>query len=463
VSDQPSSIHKWLCIAAVLAGLCLRFHRLGESLWYDEAISVRTASAALSQMPHELTKGEDSNPPLYPILLKGWMGLFGGTDAAIHALSAVIGVLAVASAWWAGWMLGGPGAGMTAAALMSLHPWAVVYSQEARAYELLVLVSLWSCLFLARAVRERDRMWWALWAAASAVNLYTHNYAVFLLIAQALWCAFALHRRREPLAALAVVALAYAPWIVFALKQTRALPQLAPLGLRDVVYTLYSEAGLWVMAGPMVCHWPPGYLTPLLIVRLGLAVWAFSALLRRERRLAFGLLAMIALSVAVPMLVSLARPIYTTGRHNIVALPALCLLMALALESVPKGARLMILGFVLMTWTYPLAAYFSAPKSYERQVADFVRAHDGDGYRMVVSPEYRRVTLAHYYPKAAEAAGGVEVRSLDDLPKGLIVVTEYPRVLSAAQTNMLERYYKLDDKGIFGLSTVEVLSRRPGD
>ena len=82
---------------------------------------------------------------------------------------------------------------------------------------------------------------------------------------------------------------------------------------------------------------------------------------------------------------------------------------------------------------------------------------------MVVSPEYRRVTLAHYYPKAAEAAGGVEVRSLDDLPKGLIVVTEYPRVLSAAQTNMLERYYKLDDKGIFGLSTVEVLSRRPGD
>jgi uncharacterized membrane protein len=167
VSDQPSNIHKWLCIAAIISGLFLRFHRLGESLWYDEAVSVRTAQTALAELPHELARGEDSNPPLFPILLKAWMGVFGDSDSAIHALTAAIGVLGVLSVGFAGFGLGGARVGLTAAALMSLHPWGVVYAQEA-----LTNCSCWSasgrafswhkpCVgaegFIGRASRRRRR------------------------------------------------------------------------------------------------------------------------------------------------------------------------------------------------------------------------------------------------------------------------------------------------------------------
>src|SRR5437879_3350677 len=94
VKRQGASISEVLCVLALLSGLTLRFHRLAEPLWFDEAVTVKTAATPLADIPRQISE-EDSNPPLFPLILKVWMALAGGTDTSIHAFCAIIGTLLV--------------------------------------------------------------------------------------------------------------------------------------------------------------------------------------------------------------------------------------------------------------------------------------------------------------------------------------------------------------------------------
>ena len=82
------------------ASLVLRTGALGTGYWIDEGIAVGIASHDLADIPRVL--GQDGNPPLYYLLLHGWMELFGTGEAATRALSLVFALLAVPASFWAG-------------------------------------------------------------------------------------------------------------------------------------------------------------------------------------------------------------------------------------------------------------------------------------------------------------------------------------------------------------------------
>ena len=64
----------------------------------------RQATAACT-LPTFLKR--DGAPPLYYVLLHGWMGVFGDSDLAVRSLSGVIGVVTVPLVWLAGRRFGG--------------------------------------------------------------------------------------------------------------------------------------------------------------------------------------------------------------------------------------------------------------------------------------------------------------------------------------------------------------------
>src|SRR5690242_21691216 len=79
-----------------------------------------------------------------------------------------------------------------AAALVAFNPMLLWYSQEARAYALLVLFGALSLLWCVRAERSgrgRDFVWWGVF---SGLALATHYFIVFPLVAELL---FLLRRR----------------------------------------------------------------------------------------------------------------------------------------------------------------------------------------------------------------------------------------------------------------------------
>jgi uncharacterized membrane protein len=197
----------WLVIGGlVVVAAALRFATLThQSLWFDEAQAVHEMRLSLGAMLHTWSANEP-NPPLYFVLGWLWTHLFGATAGGLRSFSAVIGTATVPLVYLAGRELVSRRASLFAAALVTLCPVMVWYSQEAREYALLAALSGASLMFFARVWRSpsgrRDLVWWTVF---SGLALLTQYFAVFLVGAQAL---LLLYRRRDAGVVVALVALA---------------------------------------------------------------------------------------------------------------------------------------------------------------------------------------------------------------------------------------------------------------
>jgi mannosyltransferase len=194
----------WLLMAILLLATALRFHRLdAQSFWNDEGNSARLSERSI---PLILAgTASDVHPPLYYLLLRGWRELAGETEFGLRALSAFTGVMVVAGV--AGLtrslqaqLFSGPDGrvrtshpALLATLLAALHPGLIYYSQEARMYQLLALLSTLSTLLLLewyRAGREgklvRATGHAAAYPVCLAAGLYTHYFFPAIMAAHGL-------------------------------------------------------------------------------------------------------------------------------------------------------------------------------------------------------------------------------------------------------------------------------------
>src|SRR5207302_11036080 len=97
-------------------------------------------------------------------------------------------------------------AGLIAALLVAVNPFLVWYSQEARAYALLALLSALSFWAFVRALDEPEPRRLYLWALVSAAAVLSHYFAGYLVAVEAAWLVFVTRRRSAVLATAAVAA-----------------------------------------------------------------------------------------------------------------------------------------------------------------------------------------------------------------------------------------------------------------
>jgi hypothetical protein len=235
------------------ASVALRTGALDAGFWIDEAIAVGIASHDPGEIPALLR--QDGSPPLYYLLLHGWMAIAGEGEAAARALSLVFAAVAVPVAWWAA---GGRRAGMVAAAIVAICPFLTYYAQEARMYTLVAVLSL---VATAAFIRRRP----VILVVALTLLLYTHTWGVFLLAGFAV-----AGLRRGGLVPLAVVAVLYLPWVPSLVSQ--ALHTGAPWSITpSVLYLVPAAAAVaWrprdelVLAGAagLVLAWLASQITP---------------------------------------------------------------------------------------------------------------------------------------------------------------------------------------------------------
>src|SRR3954468_12784299 len=235
--------------------LLLRTGALDGSYWIDEGISVGIASHPFADIPRVLS--QDGNPPLYYLLLHGWMGLIGTSEAATRALSLLFALLAVPASWWAGAKLFDRRAGALAAAGAAGSPFLTYYAQETRMYSLVVLLSiLASASFVLAFVRGERRhvAWLGVWLG---LLLYTHTWGVFLAAAMGaawliLWRRGEVSGRDGVRLGLALL-LVYAPWlpvVIFQAAHTAApwAERPSPLLLLGVPGGLFGYVALPLLA-----------------------------------------------------------------------------------------------------------------------------------------------------------------------------------------------------------------------
>ncbi len=182
-----------------LLGAALRFYGLGSrDFWYDESCTFIYVHH-LFDWPAGTQNllAESTNLPYY-LLLRGWSALFGHSEAAYRAMSALAAALAVPLlAWFAHRMAGGR-AGLIAATLAAFHPLHIYYAHEARAYAFWMLILTAAMCLLYEAARRNQWRWWILYGTVLLLCLPTHYFTIYWVPAS-LACVLVAHDRRRAL------------------------------------------------------------------------------------------------------------------------------------------------------------------------------------------------------------------------------------------------------------------------
>lgn len=241
---------EWAALGAIiLVGIALRTVAIATvPLWTDEALTYVLAQApplALATAPL------DPTPPLYywlhQLFVPDGAGLFAGRSIAL-----ICGVLTIPATFLLGRAMISRFAGLVAAGLVAVAVPLVDYSQEARAYALLVLLITLSALTLQRTLAGEGRRWaLAGFTATAVLALYTHFVALF-------WVAPALLILRVEAGRRGIVRDA---WIAAALIVAAFIPE----AWRIVRYATEANAFHWlVQPGPagfarlLAAQWLPG-------------------------------------------------------------------------------------------------------------------------------------------------------------------------------------------------------------
>ncbi|MDQ2976805.1 MAG: glycosyltransferase family 39 protein [Acidobacteriota bacterium] len=223
LKSQNAAISMLLILTALavrLTGLSL------DSLWFDEVFSVRAAQLSLGQIV-SLTIG-DVHPPLYYLLLHFWIRFFGETETAVRMLSVCFSVLTVLVVYQLASKLFTRRTAFFAALFTAISPFQVFFAQETRMYSQLAFLSAASFYFLVLWLRDHTRASGVLYVISTTVLLYTHIYAVFVVMAQLLYLVSLFRlardyfqtRLRRWLTGLSAIGLLFLPWAVVVVRQT---------------------------------------------------------------------------------------------------------------------------------------------------------------------------------------------------------------------------------------------------
>ncbi|WP_445630004.1 glycosyltransferase family 39 protein [Nostoc sp. DSM 114167] len=249
---------RFLIVVLLMVGIFFRFFNLDRKVyWHDETftslrISGYTSNEAKQQIFNgriinkesfakfqnpNMEKGlrdtiislevdDPQHPPLYYILARLWVGIFGNSVTVIRSLSAFISLLIFPSIYWLCRELFKSSVWVSevAIALMAISPIHLVYAQEAREYILWIVTVLLCSASLLRALRLESQggvlriLNWGMYAITLVLSLYTFLFSGFVIVAHGIYViATAKFRFTRTVKAYLLASLAgflaFTPWI----------------------------------------------------------------------------------------------------------------------------------------------------------------------------------------------------------------------------------------------------------
>ena len=254
----------WLRIFIILIllfGIFFRLINLDQKVyWYDETftslrISGYTEKEAIGQVytgreisPNDLQKYQHPNSekslidtlkglaleepqqsPLYFILVRFWVQLFGSSVAGTRSLSVFLSLLAFPCLYWlCRELFNSSLTGWISVALISVSLFHVVYAQEARPYTMWTVTILLSSAALLRAMRLKTKSSWIIYAATIILSFYTYLFSIFVVISHGVYV-LATERLRwnKTVIAYLITALAgllcFSPWLAIIMINLRTI------------------------------------------------------------------------------------------------------------------------------------------------------------------------------------------------------------------------------------------------
>ncbi len=374
-----------------------------SALWLDEALSVNIAKLALGDIPEALR--HDGSPPLYYLILHGWIRVFGAGDLAVRALSGVLSIATLPLMWLAGRRLGNRTTAWSAVILLACSPFAIRYATEARMYSMVMLGFVLGYLALCRALERPEAKRLVAVALVTGFLLLTHYWTIYLLALVTVLLARRARRgpdaapARRALAAMFCGSLLFLPWLpsfLFQLRHT-GTPWATRPSLGAVVGVLQEFGGGRGGAAPI---------SSLFLLGLAaLGLFARSLDLRRleldvrtrpqGRALALAAVGPVAIGVVLGILTGAAFAV----RYASVALPPFVLLAALGTDALsdPKVRRRVLAVVALFgLWTGATTSLYQ--RTTAREVATAIEERGSPGDVVAYCPDQLGPAVSRYLP-----------------------------------------------------------------
>jgi hypothetical protein len=345
-----------LIIAIGVLAVATRFYKLTDrSLWLNEIVTAQSAHLASPGDVIAQSEVYVNQAPLFTLftwLLRSW----GDGEFILRLPATIAGILTVFALYLLGKELFGWRAGLVASLLAAVSSDAVWYSQEARNYSLLMLLTTMQMYFAFTTTTRGRRTDWLGLAVCTTLNMYTHYLAFVPTAAITIYVAASLgvdllrgKPNRVKAAAVAVLVLiaasaAFVPW-------------------RSVVRAVYFNA-TEIMAWAKLQR---GAAVATAVISLGLLFLLGRALCTRSRTTKVVATVVLANAAVLMLLMLEIRPFGSNGANFLppfaIAVGVVAVAFAVAaaplvldlLKAPPAVARK--LGLALLAGAFVAAAY----------------------------------------------------------------------------------------------------------
>jgi uncharacterized membrane protein len=207
-------LKRFLPLTLILAiGIFFRFYHLGiPSLWLDEAFNYWVVNQSWPEMFKAVAA--DNHPPLYYILLKLWVELFGSGEWALRALSGFLNTLTLVFLWAWAVRLTDRKTGLIAVLIYAVSSSVLLADMDVKNFALLVLLATAANWAYTKVLQEDSKLDLFLYFMLMTLALYTHYLALFLLLAQVLGAFFYYTKTaaKKILASALAAVLLFLPW-----------------------------------------------------------------------------------------------------------------------------------------------------------------------------------------------------------------------------------------------------------
>ena len=434
--SEPNSRRQllWLLLIVVL-GAALRAFRLGQqSLWTDEVLTALSSSGSMRWVLTQEVVNTNI-PPLYYVVVHLFLA-FGRDERVIRLASVLSGAASVLLLYAVVRKSLGSLPATASAALLAISPFHIWYSQEARPYALLLLLSLLSLWLLQQAIAHpEDRRTRVGFVLSTASTFYCHTVGLAFIAFLAVYALVLTprHLRRSWITTIA--------WIgVLLLPAAYRLITLAPNAYADPnrefnpVFVLYA---FWAFAtgysiGPTLTQLHlPGRLqvavhalpliAPIAILFAALLALGARSLWRRSRQT----LALVAAWLFFPLGFAIVGALLTRHpfnvRYAILSLPPFVVLVASGsiaprrtlLRVGAAAALLLVSGFALRNYFFN-SAYF---REDNRVAGSYLASEALAGDLVVADAPYTAVNLQYYARRPDIDIVGYPWRSAASIPK----------------------------------------------
>jgi uncharacterized membrane protein len=275
---------RFLFIFLLIVGVFFRFTHLDRKVyWIDETYtSLRISGYTETEVAQQISQGqvlsiadlhnyqrinsektvintinglateEPQLTPLYFILVRFWVQLFGSSIAVVRSFSALISLLAFPCLYWlCRELFKSSLVGWVAMILIAASPFHLVYAQEARPYSLWILMTLLASASLLRAMRVNTKISWSLYAATVALGLYSHLFFLFVVIAHGIYSVILkFSQNSQTLKAYLIASssglIAFVPWLLIIFINLGQIYTMTPGQSQDSRMSLLSFIRNWL-------------------------------------------------------------------------------------------------------------------------------------------------------------------------------------------------------------------------